>query len=89
MLERYGYEKFLKDVEAEIIDRDIDPGGERRLILVCLEDDEDLVCVSIKCPSTGRRYIVRVPPNMKTCRQAVAWMAGFDNPDKYKPIIET
>jgi hypothetical protein len=32
---------------------------------------------------------VRVPPTMRNCRQAVAWTAGFDNPDDYEPIAET
>jgi hypothetical protein len=26
---------------------------------------------------------------MKTCRQAVAWTAGFDDPDDYRPLVET
>lgn len=47
------------------------------------------VCVSVQCPSTGRRYLIRVPPNTRTCHQAAAWIAGFDDPRKYNPIIET
>lgn len=89
MLERMGYEAFLRETEAEILDRDRDPGGERRLLRVKLEGDEDLVCVSVICPSTGRQYLIRVPPTMRTCRQAAAWIAGFDNPDDYRPIVET
>lgn len=65
------------------------PGGERRLLRVPMENDEDLVCVSVQCPSTGRRYLIRVPPNTRTCHQAAAWIAGFDDPRKYNPIIET
>ena len=45
-----------------------------------------LVC---RCPSTGRQYILRVPPTTRTCRQAAAWIAGFDNPNSYNPIRET
>jgi hypothetical protein len=43
----------------------------------------------VACPSTGRRYALRVPPTMRSCRQAAAWTAGFDNPDLYRPLIET
>jgi hypothetical protein len=89
LLERMGYEYFLNEAEAETLDRDRDPGGERRLLRVPMERDEDLVCVSVICPSTGRRYIIRVPPTVRSCRQAVAWIAGFDDPYDYRPLVET
>jgi hypothetical protein len=47
------------------------------------------VCVSVLCPSTGRQYIIRVPPEMTSCHQAVAWVAGFDDPALYRPLAET
>lgn len=89
MLERYGFEEFMNAANAEELDADSDPGGARRLLRVPLEGDEPLVCVSVGCPSTGRRYFLRVPPTMRSCHQAVAWTAGFDNPDDYAPIVET
>ncbi|QDT40546.1 Leucine Rich Repeat protein [Gimesia alba] len=89
MLERVGFDRFFKSVEAEVLDTDQDPGGKRELLKVPLEGDEDLVCVSVNCPSTDRRYIIRVPPDMKTCAQAIAWTAGFDDPDDYHPLVET
>jgi hypothetical protein len=89
MIERVGFEKFIHEVKAEVLDRDQDRGGERKLFRVQLENDEPVVVVSIICPSTGRQYLVRVPPNTRTCRQAVAWTAGFDNPDDYAPVAET
>jgi hypothetical protein len=89
MIERVGFEKFIREVKAEVLDSDHDPGGERKLLRVPLANDEPIVIVSVLCPSTGRQYLVRVPPATKTCRQAVAWSAGFDNPDDYAPIAET
>lgn len=88
-LERMGYEAFLQQARATVLDRDHDAGGERRLLRVDWKGDEPLVCVSVFCPSTGRQYLIRVPPKMRRCRQAVAWIAGFDNPDDYQPIAET
>ena len=81
--------RFLEEAHAEVLDRDRDPGGERQLLRVPLPGDEPLVCVSVFCPSTSRQYVLRVPPTTKTCRQGVAWMAGFDNPDDYRPLVET
>jgi hypothetical protein len=89
MMERIGFERLLSEANATVLDRDQDAGGPRELLHVKLEGDEDLVCVSVRCPSTARHYLIRVPPTMKTCHQAVAWTAGFDNPDDYKPTAET
>jgi hypothetical protein len=88
-LERMGFERFLEEANPRVRDVDVDRGGERKLLEVELGDDEPLVCVSVNCPSTGRRYLIRVPPQMTTCRQAVAWTAGFDDPDDYQPLVET
>jgi len=89
MLERVGFEWFFARAKAEVLDADRDAGGERKLLRLALPGDEDLVCVSLCCPSTGRRYVLRVPPRTRTCRHAAAWLAGFDDPRDYAPIIET
>jgi hypothetical protein len=89
MIERRGLQTFIKEAIAKVLDEDTDPGGQRQLLRVPMKDDEDLVCVSLHCPSTGRHYMIRVPPTTVTCRQAVAWTAGYDNPDDYNPIVET
>jgi hypothetical protein len=89
MLEQMGYEQFFQQVNAEVLDTDCDAGGERRLLRVPLQWDEDLVCVSVRCPSTGRQYLLRVPPTVTSCREAVAWVAGFDDPSEYNPVLET
>jgi hypothetical protein len=89
MVTRFGFERFLDAVSAEVLDEDWDPGEPRRLLRVPMPDDEPLVCLSVHCPSTGRHYLIRVPPDTTSCRHAAAWVAGFDNPDDYRPIVET
>lgn len=89
LLELMGYEAFLKDARAVVLDTDRDAGGERKLLTVPLKGDENLVCVSVICPSTQRQYIIRVPPKTKSCRMAAAWIAGFDREDEYRLIAET
>lgn len=88
LLERVGLERFLAEAGAEVLDEDRDAGGPRRLLRVAMPGDEDLVVVLVHCPSTGGRYLLRVPPTMDTCRRAVAWTAGFDNADDYQPLAE-
>ncbi|MBN2563818.1 MAG: hypothetical protein JXQ75_23130 [Phycisphaerae bacterium] len=89
MLERVGTERFLQEVDAEVVDEDEDAGGPRKLLRVPLKGDEDLLVVSVRCPSTGRQYLLRVPPTISTCHAAVAWTAGFDDPKRYVPAVET
>jgi hypothetical protein len=89
MMERMGYERFIAESRATSLDRDLDAGGERNLLRVPVPGDEDLVCLAVTCPSTGRKYMLRVPPTTPTCRHAAAWIAGFDHPDAYQPVAET
>jgi hypothetical protein len=89
MIERMGYLKFSEEIGAKEIDQDTDAGGKRQLLRIELNDDEPLVGLACRCPSTNRQYFLRVPPAMRTCHQAAAWIAGFDDPAMYQPMIET
>jgi hypothetical protein len=89
IIERIGYLRFAQQSKAKVLDEDRDAGGPRQLLSIVLRGDEPLVGLACTCPSTGRQYFLRVPPKMETCHQAAAWMAGYDNPAKYQPIIET
>jgi hypothetical protein len=98
MIERMGYERFFREADAEIIDIDEDAGGERQLLRVTLPRatmrwqrgrEEPIVCLSVSCPSTARQYVLRVPPHVRTCHQGAAWIAGFDDPALYNPVLET
>ncbi len=93
ILERVGLDRVLRDAKAEVVDRDRDAGGDRRLIVLRLRDrfgQARTHCyLHCRCPSTGRDYLLRVPPETRTCRQAAAWLAGFDDPEAYRPVVET
>jgi hypothetical protein len=89
LLDRFGVSRFMKETQAKVLDEDTDPGGPRQLLRVELKDDEPLVTLACFCPSTARQYFLRVPPNMESCHQAAAWIAGFDNPRDYQPLLET
>ncbi len=89
LLDRFGIARFMKESGAEILDRDADVGGPRQLLRVELADDEPLVTLSCRCPSTGRQYFLRVLPNIRSCHEAAAWIAGFDDPAAYQPLQET
>jgi hypothetical protein len=88
LIERFGYERFLEQVGGVIRDRDTDAGGDRQLICIAFDDDEPLMLLKVICPSTQHLHVLRVPPSMRSCHQAAAWVAGFDNPGQYNPAIE-
>ncbi len=84
-LEELGYARFLAQVEHEIIEKD----GEYELVRIDWHEREEPIClVKVKCPSTGAFYTLRVPPNMQTVKEAVAWTFGL-KVNEYCPEKET
>lgn len=89
LLERFGVDRFFKNFPAGTIDLDEDAyHNDRKLVKLDLVGDEPLVAVGLVCPSTGRKYFLRVPPQTRTCAEAVAWTFGFSK-DIYHPLVET
>ncbi|NQT23171.1 MAG: hypothetical protein HQ579_07025 [Candidatus Omnitrophica bacterium] len=83
-LEELGYARFLSQVEHKVIDRD----GEYELIKIDWHKrEEPMHLLKVKCPSTGAYYTLRVPPHMKTAKQAVAWTFHMKK-SEYNPIDE-
>jgi antitoxin component YwqK of YwqJK toxin-antitoxin module len=84
-LEELGYERFLSQMEHEVIEKE----GEQELVKINWVNREEPIClVRVRCPSTGTFYTLRVPPSMKTIKDAVAWTFGMKNKE-YVPEIET
>lgn len=82
VVELIGYDKIV-DV-AEVIDES--PDG--KLLKIKLQEDEDIVLVHVKDPSTTREYFLRVPPKTKTAREARAWTFGFE-PEEFELEVES
>jgi hypothetical protein len=89
LLERFGLDRFMHEVGGLVLDRDRDAGDDRQLLSVPLPDDEPLHVLRVNCPSTAHVYMLRVPPHVRTCRRAAAWLAGFEHERDYRPLIET
>lgn len=84
-------DRFIREANAEVLDEDTDGAGmRRRLLSVAMPRDPDRVYVGVEvtCPSTGHVYILRVPPVMRTCLQAVAWTFGMSG-EVYAPMVES
>ncbi len=85
----YGQARYLKDSGATLVHQD-----ERgKLWRKMRQGDTDLVMVEVENstpePSgTPRSYLLRVPPNMTTAAEAVAWTFGMQC-GQYLPRVET
>jgi len=85
LLEELGYERFARELAAICLDKD---GDEELLRIHWHKDEEPLVLVKVKCPTTAVFYTLRVPPHMKSVREAIAWTFGMLK-NEYHPQEET
>lgn len=95
MIERFGQERFIKESGAAIIHQDRDPqnGDLRRLYRKEVNGDEPIVMVAVKNSTPEpdgsiKDYFIRVPPDMETTQQALAWTFGM-KASEYIPQVQT
>lgn len=89
LIERYGISEYVLDSGCQIVDRD-DYGVLYRKEMYF---DEPIVLVRVtnSTPEPDgeyRSYFLRVPPDTRTVRDAVAWTFGI-TADEYHPTIES
>lgn len=89
MIELYGQARYLVDSGANQIAAD-DTGV---LYRKTMNGDEPLVMVKVvnstpEPDGSRREYFLRVPPTMRTAREAVAWTFGLAEAE-YAPEIES
>ncbi len=79
-IERYGWVKYLENVNAKLIDyRDntIENNTEEQLYDIRNGERKVLVCL---CPSTGKRFCLEVSPEVTTCEEAQSLIShGFSS----------
>lgn len=99
MLELQGFDIFLERARAKglvsVLDEDPSPMTGTLLKITLVPDgnsrevDNNEVCLlRVKDGTLDKHYCLRVPPTMKTARQANAWTWGINNPMDYAPIVQ-
>ena len=88
-IEIYGEARYLEDSGAGIIASD-DVGD---LYRKDIPGDEPLVMVRVlnstpEPDGSIKPYMLRVPPDMRTPREAIAWTFGMSE-SEYRPAVET
>ncbi len=89
MMGMYGASRYLEDSGSRMIHSD--EYGE--LYQQVIPDDEPLTMVRVKnftmeSDGTFRHYFLRVPPNITTAKEAVAWTFAMET-EEYSPEVET
>ena len=84
--EMIGWSTILRELKTVLIDKDNDPEI-GTLISVTIPDIGREKFLRVKC-GTGRGFVIPVPPEMQTARQANAWTWGLE-PEEYKPEVRT
>ncbi len=89
MIELYGHSRYLMETGAELVDEDEFGQLYRKEI----PNDEAIVmlCVTnstMEPDGTYKKYFLRVPPSVRTARQAVAWTFSMQ-PNDYAPNVQS
>ncbi len=82
---RYGY-PFLPSIPLFEIDSwewgDFFPLYDQVNDLI-LRLEEPIHLLKMTCPSTGNIYVIRVPPNIRSARQAIRWINWGTDPKQF------
>lgn len=72
-IERYGWGNYFDGIGAVLVDeRRNDIEGTNEYLMVG-DNMKALLCI---CPSTGKQFVLEVPPDTKDCRSAQAWLSN-------------
>ena len=93
LIERFGEERLIRDGGAELVDEDATGRLWRREMPSSWPRDEAVTMVEVHNstpePDGSRRtYFLRVPPETRSAREAVAWTFGLRG-DQYRPAVES
>jgi hypothetical protein len=83
----YGMDRFMHDAGAKVIDSC--PQHNAKLLALHLPNDPvEIRMMEMECPSTGNRYMERVPPDVRSALEGLSWRFQVA-PAQYKPDLET
>ena len=70
MFEKIGYQRVFEEMRPREIEK---WNGYELYHIVTKPNEEDIRLLKCVCPSTGREYYNRVPPDVPDCLSALAW----------------
>src|SRR5439155_4218019 len=94
LIARYSLDRLLTGLQPVLLDHDVDTlGNARALYWMPMPSDEALVVLEVHnstpdADGSRKPYLLRVPPTMSMCNEAVAWTFGM-RAAEYRPLAET
>lgn len=86
LIQTIGYEEIIRKLGGEVIDtwNDEGRGGEYQLLKINQTIDvEPIVLCKMSCPSTGKPYMIRVPPDIDQAYDAITWIRHGYKPEQF------
>ncbi|WP_414644155.1 DUF6745 domain-containing protein [Allocoleopsis sp.] len=80
LIQGIGYDRICQELQAI----ELDSGQEYTLIQIDSDVDlEPIYLLKMTCPSTGYIHALRVPPDMKSAREAIFWVNWGVDPEEF------
>jgi hypothetical protein len=80
LIQVIGYEIIVKELQA----RELDVWQEYRLLRIDANVDvEPIFLLKMTCPSTGYIHAMRVPPDVRSAREAIKWVNWGVDPEEF------
>lgn len=85
--EMVGWENIFKVMDAKVVNKDKDLEIGELISVKDWRNEHPETFLRVRC-GTGRNFVLPVPPNMKTAREANAWTWGLEA-SEYNPEVRT
>jgi len=79
LIQGIGYDRIIQELQA----KQIDSWQEYALLQIENADVEPICLLKMTCPSTGFIHALRVPPNLKSAREAIRWVNWDIDPEEF------
>jgi hypothetical protein len=81
LIQEIGYERICQELQVQ----QLDSWQEYTLLKIDIDmDEEPIYLLKMTCPSTERIHILRVPPDMKSAREAICWVNWGIDPGEFQ-----
>ncbi|RUR75278.1 DUF6745 domain-containing protein [Chlorogloeopsis fritschii PCC 9212] len=80
LIQAIGYDRISQELKAQ----ELDVWQEYTLLCIDVDVDVEPICLlKMTCPSTGRIHVLRVPPEIKSAREAISWVNWGIDPEEF------
>lgn len=80
LIQGIGYRRITQELQAE----ELDKWQEYSLLKIENEIDvEPIYLLKMQCPSTERIHVLRIPPDVRSARQAIGWINWGVDPEEF------